>query len=317
MQHHDRHYRGLFGHPAVMRSLIEAFLPAHWRKLIDLDTLEPLPPDHLDDKQNARPSDIIWRARRTDGSDIFLLILLEHQASGDRFMAVRILGYTALTYQTLRRRGLVQRGKPLPAVLPIVLHTGLRPWRYADNMTDLLDPVPAALQPFQPSMRYLLLDIGVLLRQAPQGDTRLVSLIFQLEHNQGLDHAAQLVQTLTERVARSPDHQELFRLIGAWLRHIILPRAWPRHVPLPDTEDLTELNMAIPHPSRDWTLLPRMEAKQEGQATLLKRLLMKKFGILPHSVVQRLEQASSEQLEAWSLNFVDAQRLDDVFAQNT
>lgn len=40
---------------------------------------------------------------------------------------------------------------------------------------------------------------------------------------------------------------------------------------------------------------------------------MKKFGILPHPVVQRLEQASSEQLEDWSVNVLSAQSLDEVW----
>ncbi|VCU68454.1 hypothetical protein PIGHUM_00505 [Pigmentiphaga humi] len=70
--------------------------------------------------------------------------------------------------------------------------------------------------------------------------------------------------------------------------------------------------MTVAH-SRDWTLRPRMEGRLEGQTQLLKRLLMKKFGILPPAVVQRLEQATEAQTEAWSLNVLDAPSLDDVF----
>ncbi len=52
----------------------------------------------------------------------------------------------------------------------------------------------------------------------------------------------------------------------------------------------------------------------EGEASLLQRLLMRKFGSLPQNLQQRIQTATPEQLETWSLNILDAQTLDDVFA---
>ncbi|WP_322994408.1 DUF4351 domain-containing protein [Castellaniella sp.] len=43
------------------------------------------------------------------------------------------------------------------------------------------------------------------------------------------------------------------------------------------------------------------------------RLIERRFGSQPDSLHEKIHTASSPQLEAWSLNFVDAQTLDDVF----
>jgi len=42
-------------------------------------------------------------------------------------------------------------------------------------------------------------------------------------------------------------------------------------------------------------------------------MLERKFGTLEISCQARLAGANAEQLQAWSLNLLDAQRIDDVF----
>lgn len=58
----------------------------------------------------------------------------------------------------------------------------------------------------------------------------------------------------------------------------------------------------------------KLEGKQQGEATLLHRQLTRKFGALPEATQQRIQTATSAQLETWSLNILDAATLDDVFA---
>lgn len=57
------------------------------------------------------------------------------------------------------------------------------------------------------------------------------------------------------------------------------------------------------------------EAKglQKGQADLLLRLIQHRFGPVSEEIAQRVRTAQAAQLETWSLNFVDAATLDDVF----
>ncbi len=66
MHHHDPHYRRLFGHPTVMRALLEGFMPAPLLAMLDLDSLQVIPAEHVSQGQHQRRSDLIWRVRRID-----------------------------------------------------------------------------------------------------------------------------------------------------------------------------------------------------------------------------------------------------------
>jgi len=55
------------------------------------------------------------------------------------------------------------------------------------------------------------------------------------------------------------------------------------------------------------------QGMQQQRKTLLS-MLEHKFGALPPSFQVRLENADAQQLQAWSLGLLDAQRIEDVFA---
>jgi hypothetical protein len=57
----------------------------------------------------------------------------------------------------------------------------------------------------------------------------------------------------------------------------------------------------------------RKEGRLEGEAVLLRRQLLHRFGAVPAWAETRLKGASTEQLEAWGERVLDATTLDDVF----
>lgn len=57
----------------------------------------------------------------------------------------------------------------------------------------------------------------------------------------------------------------------------------------------------------------RQEGIQQGEALVLERLLVKRFGALPNEIRQLLDQASTEQLETWIDRVIDAPTLKVVF----
>lgn len=56
------------------------------------------------------------------------------------------------------------------------------------------------------------------------------------------------------------------------------------------------------------------EGVQKGELNLLVRLLTRRFGPLDNATLQRLQKASSAELEHWTDNILDAQTLDEVFS---
>jgi predicted transposase YdaD len=59
----------------------------------------------------------------------------------------------------------------------------------------------------------------------------------------------------------------------------------------------------------------RAEGIKQGECHLLSRQLRQRFGELPAWANSRLQQATVEQLERWSLQVLEAQRLEQVFEE--
>ena len=58
----------------------------------------------------------------------------------------------------------------------------------------------------------------------------------------------------------------------------------------------------------------QMESRQEGEANILTRQLQRRFGTVPDWASEKIAKADLSSLEEWSLRFVDARSLDDVFS---
>ncbi len=56
------------------------------------------------------------------------------------------------------------------------------------------------------------------------------------------------------------------------------------------------------------------QGMQRGELAVLTRLLSRRFGPLDARTVERLQNASSAELERWADNILDARTLDEVFA---
>ena len=60
--------------------------------------------------------------------------------------------------------------------------------------------------------------------------------------------------------------------------------------------------------------LAKDEGRQEGQQEFLLRQLAWRFGELPETITERVNQATSEELEHWGKRILGAASLDDIFA---
>ncbi len=64
---------------------------------------------------------------------------------------------------------------------------------------------------------------------------------------------------------------------------------------------------------KQWFRQGQTEGRHLGETQLLIRQLQKRFGDLPASAMERISNASEQELSAWSLKLLDAQSLDEVF----
>lgn len=315
----DAAYRRLFQHKEILRDLMACVLSPALFASLEWERMQPVPTSHVGDRLQQRAGDCAWlipwitKSLRASAPGLCILLLFEQQTRPDNTMALRIVSYAGLSYQTLLRHDLVFL--PLPPVLPVVLYSGDARWTSALSMAELLDEVPADLAPYQPQMRYLLVDERKLLEGAQLPDCNLAALMLRLARSRDVEQWRDLLHTLIE-VVRGPGHEELNRSLTAWLQYVARGDDSPARE-LPQVKSLQELDMMIAEKpgiwAQHWRREGQAEGRVEGQADLLLRQLQRRFGPVSEEIEQRVRTANAEQLEAWSLDILDAATLDDVF----
>jgi hypothetical protein len=164
---HDALVKFVFGEPAQFRELLALCLPPAVFAAMDSGTLKRLDGELVDDALAKGQLDIAFEVQ-IDGTWV-LLHLVEHKSWADPLTALQVAGYTLRLLERWRRQHPERR---LPAVLPLVVHHGDRPWRVPQSLRELIDlgPSPAGalaswLQPFQLQQQFLLLDLAAMPRQ--------------------------------------------------------------------------------------------------------------------------------------------------------
>ncbi|MEI8303237.1 MAG: Rpn family recombination-promoting nuclease/putative transposase [Burkholderiales bacterium] len=314
----DTAYKLLFSTPEIVRDLVTGFIHDPWLRSLDLDTLEKVPAEFIGRRLRRRASDVIWRVRTGAADDdarpawAYLYLLVEFQSRSDRWMALRVLAYVALLWQDLLRREGFQGRARLPPILPVVVYNGLRPWRAATEIGELIAPVSPGLARYLPRMQYLLIDQARFDETQLSAMRNLMAAVMRLDRPAGRESLLSAVADLRALVAGTPRVQQVF---SEWIQAL-----FAEHPVLADSADidLQERDMGLRETLRQWEreflAQGRQEGRQEGEALLLQRQLARRFGPLPPAVVERIASATPAQLEQWGDRVLDAASLEAVFA---
>ena len=304
MASHDAAWKLLFSFPTMPRDLLAGFAPRAWVEMLDLSTLQPWPADLVSHRLRKRHADRVWRARRRDRSG-FVLVTVEFQSRVDRTMAVRVLDYSTLLYQDLLRSKELRRAagaesdnedrtdrrhraepEPLPPVLPIVLYHGTVPWWAKEDMAGLCVPSDKALDSYQPSQRYFLLDVAAYTSALPE-EPNLMAALIRLAHCRDTQEVASELKALAGELF--PEQPGLFGAFIVWYE-----QAGRRYkMPKLDLSILDDLNEGKTLPNEimreqverwaeqrlaEWAA-PRIErSRTEGQTEVMRRQAARKFG---------------------------------------
>jgi hypothetical protein len=183
MADHDSGYKLLFSHPQMIEELLRGFLRESWVQTLDFSTLERVGGSFVSDDLRERHSDMIWRVRWSGSGAgwFYVYLLVEFQSTPDPFMAVRLLGYVALLLADLIHTGAATTGTKLPAVLPLVLYNGKRPWNVPLDLASLFQPTPPGAERLLPQLTYLLIDESRLSAEELALPLNRVASLFRLE----------------------------------------------------------------------------------------------------------------------------------------
>jgi hypothetical protein len=235
------------------------------------------------------------------------------------FMAVRLLSYVGLLYQDLIHARRLSGGGKLPAVLPIVLYNGEQRWRAATKLSELIEPPPAGLEPFQPELQYLLLDEGrYSAEELSARERNLAAALFRLERSPTLDSTRALIEAL-ERWLRAPARSGLRRAFAVWLARVLLPLRLPG-VEVPEMNDLIEVNTMLAERVIEWTEQWKQEGLEQGlrqgleqgRAQGLEQGLADERRLLVRLARRRFDTACADQLAALLEAVDDPERLAEI-----
>lgn len=235
---HDGSYKLLYSHAAMVRDLLQGFIPGEWLAQLDLSTLESQSSSYVTDDLRDRADDIIWRVRWGE-EWLYIYVLLEFQSSIDHWMAVRLLTYIGLLYQDLIRAETIKVGDQLPPVLPLVLYNGATPWNAETTLEPLIAQGPTILAPYRLQSGYLLLDERRIAEKGHLPTRNLCSALFQLEGSRGVQQALTILKALITWLS-APEHDSLPRAFAHWFVRVFLPRRL-RGVSIPSFNDLAEV----------------------------------------------------------------------------
>ncbi len=311
-QDDDASYKLLFSAPEMVRDLVLGFIPDAWLHSLDYSTLEKVPGSYVSDDLRQRADDVVWRVK-ADDEWIYLYILIEFQSTIDPYMAVRIMTYVGLLYQDLIRRKEVLPNRKLPPILPIVLYNGDVKWTAATDIAALIPKAPGLVAKYLPKLEYLLIDESQYTETDLADLKNLVAAVIRFEHSENQTALIRLIDLLNDWLDGNP---ELKRTFAIWIRAVLL-RQSKNTLVLPKVRDLKELKMTLADRFDLWA--HEYEKKgiekgiEKGEALLLQRQLVRRFGPLPSDLVAMISTASTNQIETWGDRVLDATSLEAVF----
>jgi hypothetical protein len=299
MPEHDSGYKLLFSHPKMVEELLKGFVRESWIDDLDFTTLERVNESFTSDDLQQRYGDMVWRLRwRSEEKGWFYVyLLLEFQSTPDAFMAVRLLGYVALLYAGLVRAKAITAAQGLPAVLPLVLYNGKRPWGAATDLASLYRSVPPGCVRYLPQLTYLLVDESRLAPEELALSGNRVATLFRLEAA-GPEDLPALAAELASLLPRKDEDPKLRSSLHRWLLRL-LRRLLPG-VTIPDDSDFEEMPMLEEtliewrdNARREGLQVGRKEGQIEGKRQFLLQLLEQRFGALPPQVRRKVKGLSS------------------------
>ena len=330
----DRSIREQLQNPQNLRDLLADVLPDLVAGF-DFSRVECLPRDFLLEDWRGRESDLLFRIpyRAAEGDQwVLVCVLIEHQSSSDPRMPLRMLLYTVLFWER-EWKAWEDRQPPRPdfqltPVVPIVFHTGKRPWGSPRALAELLGG-PEAFRRFGPQYEPLFWDLALrdpeeLVRQAAAWLQALAVVRVQ-------DADAATFRRLMAEVERQwndlsiRDRQqwrELMRFILAWAHRRRAPQEYDALVAdavaaQAEAAQRREVETMTQTIAEWFQEKGRAEGEAKGALSawreILQHHLEQRFGPLPEGIRQRIESITDlEQLKACAYQAPTVASLDEL-----
>ena len=282
---HDQSYKLLFSLPLSIEQVVRRFIHTDLADELDFERVENLATERTTPGLIRSHADLLWKIHFR-GSPRYLLLPVEFQSTVDRYMAVRVLYYVAISYHGLiSNRWRAIRLAPrelLPPVLAVTIYNGRKAWTAPDDVFDLIEPVQGWLSRRQPRLRHQTLDLRALARQ-PLPESNVVSWIARMELDSSAENVSRVAREVLEEYP-GPEHATLREAFREWV--LGAAESWGIEAEvLEQVKSLKEAEMIYAgveelkeRAHRQGLGEGRAEGHRRGRITLVCRLARLKFG---------------------------------------
>jgi hypothetical protein len=280
-------------------------------ELVTRSTLKSESTSLIDPKLAELRSDVLFSVVFA-GRPAFVYVLMEHQSSSDRWMPLRLLGYMVRIWEAHLQEH--PRSERLPAIIPLVVHHGAGGWtaaRVFSDVIDLDDEARSLLAEYLPSFRYQLDELSAATneelmarRMTAFGMATLICLSRAQTSDNLVSVLAGLLNLLDE-VVKAPNG---VAALGTILRYLLEVTKGAEQV----HELARQLGQRGEEAYMTAAQILTEQARAEGEAKVLLKLLEQKFGKQPSAVVERVRSASIEELDRWVERVIKADSIEEV-----
>ena len=231
---HDKLFRRTFGNPRHAEGVFRTLLPGEVVARADWSRLKLEEGTYVDEELKQRQSDVLFSVP-LGGRPALLYLLFEHQSSADPHMPLRMLRYLVRIWDRWVEAKPGRKAAALPAVIPMVLYHGDRPWTAATELREIIDLAHdegAAIEAYLPRWRILLDDLTALREEELLGRQRLSTmaklaqaLLRSLRHERVVRLLARLLDLMRE-VERDPAGLSDFRTLIYYVWEAGPPAEW-------------------------------------------------------------------------------------------
>lgn len=194
-------------------------------------------------------------------------------------MALRILTHTALLWESLIKTEEFRNQKFLPPIFPIVIYNGKRPWNCAKNISDLVMPIPEAMNAYQPKQKYYLLDKTFIEQFRINNSEGIYAYVLRFEQVNNQTGFMNILEEFVQKL-NNPDLIAIKKEVFTWLQQLFLKYE--------ETQDLTfyeNLNFGgtpmVEETVRSWIegfAKGKKEGRVDGMKNILINTLISRFG---------------------------------------
>ena len=310
---HDSFVRALLSDPERAGALLRERLPKAISDLLSPEPLGLVEGSFVDEELQKHLTDRLFMAKTISGRVALLYCLIEHKSFQRRRTAWQLHRYMMRGLEQWVREN--KKWKLLPAIVPFVLYHGKRKWKVPTEFLALVDAEDEWF-PYLLNFPYTVMDVGKIpdmeLSRHPQLRAWLLVMKYAMLEDQQI-MVKELLITMLMGIGDQDFHFIIHYVVEVFQRYDeqtireIIRRVRPE-------EEEKMMSMFAQDMIAKGEQRGRQVGRQEEAASMLLKLIRRKFGQTPDWVTEKVKAANLDLIGTWGENVLFANSVEDVFA---